>query len=157
MSKKIVCLDHGHGPDTVNGSPDGTYKEKEFTWDLYTRLRPLPEGQGVTVLCTRTQGTKPILSAQCKVSNDGAADLFVSIHTNAAGNGGWYDAHGLLVYTSAAGDAARRNNVCARDILARMRAAGVVLEGAGLAHQIGYTVLRDTTAPAIRRSTPPPW
>ena len=46
---KIVCLDPGHGSGNVNGSPDGAYKEHEFTWDLYTRLKPLLEQQGVTV------------------------------------------------------------------------------------------------------------
>ena len=55
MSKSIVCLDPGHGPGCVNGAPDGSYRECEFTWDLYTRLRPLLEAQGITVVGTREQ------------------------------------------------------------------------------------------------------
>ncbi|KAB4867678.1 hypothetical protein GAG84_26325, partial [Bacteroides thetaiotaomicron] len=36
MGKK-VCLDPGHGPGCVNGSPDGSYKEHEFAWDMSQR------------------------------------------------------------------------------------------------------------------------
>ena len=53
VSKPVVCLDPGHGPGNVNGSADGTYKERDFTWDMYTRLRPLLEAQGITVVSTR--------------------------------------------------------------------------------------------------------
>src|SRR5699024_9625739 len=65
VSKPIVCLDPGHGPGCVNGSQDGSYKECEFTWDLYTRLRPLLEEQGITVVSTReTESDYPGLSAR---------------------------------------------------------------------------------------------
>ena len=52
MSKHTVCLDPGHGPGNVNGSPDGTYKEWEFTWDMAQRIKPLLEAQGVGVVLT---------------------------------------------------------------------------------------------------------
>ncbi len=148
MSRKyIVCLDPGHGPDTVNGSPDGTYKEKEFAWDMGRRIEPLLEAQGIRVLLTRSQGEKPSLTARAQTSNNAGADLLVSLHTNAAGNGGWYEPSGLLIYTSAAGDTAGRNR-CAKAILDRMAEAGVDLHGSGLAHN-GYTVLTATAAPAV--------
>ena len=58
MSERpIVCLDPGHGPDTVNGSPDGSYREQEFAWDMYARIAPLLEEQGVEVVVTRTKDT----------------------------------------------------------------------------------------------------
>lgn len=148
MNTHTVCLDPGHGPGTVNGSPDGTYKEREFTWDLYTRLRPLLEGRGIRVVCTRAEDTKPSLTARCQVSNRAGADLFLSLHSNAFGSGGWDAAHGLLVYTSSGPETAARN-VAAKAILARMAAAGVALHGTGLAHQMEYTVLAKTTAPAV--------
>lgn len=147
VSKYLVCLDPGHGPDTVNGSPDGSYKEKEFTWDMYTSLKPLLEAQGVTVVCTRTEGVKPSLTARASVSNQAGAELFVSLHSNAVGSG-WSDTRGLMVYTSVAGDSAGRN-IAAKAILARMSAAGVIIHGGGLAHNAEYTVLRATTAPAM--------
>lgn len=144
---KIVCLDPGHGPNTVNGSPDGSYKEREFAWDMYQRIRPLLESRGVTVIGTRTENEMPSLSRRAQISNSAGADLFVSLHSNAAGNGGWYDARGFLVYTSAAGASAGRN-LAAAAILNRAHGAGVVLHGSGLAHEL-WTVLAKTTAPAV--------
>lgn len=146
-NKPIVCLDPGHGPDTTNGSPDGTYKEQEFAWDMYCRLWPMLVARGIQVVPTRTQATKPSLAERANVSNKAKADLFVSLHSNAYGNGGWSDPHGLLICTSLAGDSAGRNKA-ARAVLARVKAAGVELHGDGLAHE-GYTVLVKTTAPAI--------
>lgn len=146
--KKIVCLDPGHGPDTVNGSPDGSYKEKEFTWDLYERLRALLEAQGVEVVCTRTEDTKPSLTARAEVSNAAGADCFVSLHTNAAGDGGWYEARGLEVYTSSGPMTAPRN-VLATDLVNQFYAAGVILRSTPIVHRMDLTVLTKTDAPAV--------
>lgn len=147
-TKYTVCLDPGHGPDTVNGSPDGSYKEREFAWDMYTRIRPLLERHGVNVICTRTEDTKPSLTARCEVSNKAGADLFVSLHSNADGGSGWGAARGLLVYTSSGPMTAKRN-VAATAIVNRAHEAGVRLHGSGVAHQIKYTVLAKTDAPAV--------
>ena len=87
-TKYTVCLDPGHGPDTVNGSPDGSYKEREFAWDMYTRIRPLLERRGINVICTRTEDTKPSLTARCEVSNRAGADLFVCTPTRRAAPAG---------------------------------------------------------------------
>ena len=144
--KPIVCLDPGHGPETVNGSPDGRYKEREFTWDMYTRLRPLLEARGVAVVGTREEDTMPSLTRRAEISNEAGADLFVSLHSNAAGNDGWYDARGFLVYTSAGPDSAPRNRA-ALDIVDQVRRAGIAVQGTGLAHA-EYTVLMKTLAPA---------
>ena len=147
MQQKIVCLDPGHGPDTVNGTPDGTYKEREFAWDMYGRIRPLLEERGIRVVVTRTEHTKPSLTERAQVSNRAGADLFLSLHSNAAGNGGWYSARGFLAYTSAAGETAGRN-LAAAAIRDRMRESEVFIWGSGIAHN-GYTVLVKTEAPAV--------
>ena len=147
-TKYTVCLDPGHGPDTVNGSPDGSYKEREFTWNMYERIRPLLERHGVNVICTRAEDTKPSLTARCEVSNQARADLFVSLHSNAEGGSGWGTARGLLVYTSS-GPMTSKRNVAATAIVNRAHEAGVLLHGSGVAHQIEYTVLAKTDAPAV--------
>ena len=146
MEQKTVCLDPGHGPSTVNGSPDGTYKEQEFAWDLYTRIHPLLEQQGVRVVVTRTKETKPSLTARANIGNKAGADLFLSLHTNATGGNGWGSARGFLAFTSRTGDEPR--NQAAQAIIQEARAAGVVIRGAGLAHG-DYTVLVRTNAPAV--------
>lgn len=148
MDKKyLVCIDPGHGPGTVNGSPDGTYKERECAWDMGQRITALLEAAGVSVIITRTEDTKPSLTQRAMVSNNMGADLFVSLHSNATGGSGWSNPSGLLIYTSQAEEIAERNKA-ARAILAKMEEAGVNLFGGGLAHN-GYTVLTATTAPAV--------
>ena len=146
MSRKTVCLDPGHGPGCVNGAPDGSYKEQEFTWDLYTRIAPLLEARGVRAICTRTEDTSPSLTERAGVSNRAGADCYVSIHSNAAGNDGWYDASGLEIYTSAGPETAQRN-VLASALVDAFRSAGVALRSSPIKHRM-YTVLAKTDAPA---------
>lgn len=147
MSKYTVCLDPGHGPGTVNGSPDGSYKEHEFAWDMYQRISRLLEARGVHTICTRTEDTKPSLTARAGVANRAGATCFVSLHSNAAGNGGWYDADGLEIYTSAGPETAERN-VLAAELLKAFGTAGVVLRASTAKHEM-YTVLAETDMPAV--------
>ena len=144
-----VCLDPGHYSGIAGKrSPDGTYAEHEFNLDMAKRLKALLEQQGIAVTLTRSSDVNVTLQQRVAIANKiKDLDLFFSIHTNAAGNSGWYDAKGLIVYTSAAGDTAGRN-IAAKKILARMKEAGVTIRGAGIAHSLLY-VLRHTTAPAV--------
>lgn len=146
MGKHTVCLDPGHGPGNVNGSPDGTYKEWEFTWDMAQRIKPLLEAQGVGVVLTKTADNYPSLTERAETSNKAQPDCFVSIHTNAAGEGGWSSASGLEVYTSAGPMTAKRN-VLASDLVNAFHAAGVSLRSEPIKHEM-YTVLAKTDAPA---------
>lgn len=148
VSKKIVCLDPGHGPDTVNGSPDGTYKEREFCWDMYLRISKRLENCGVHTICTRTEDTKPSLTERAGVSNRAGSTCFVSLHSNAAGAGGWSSASGLEVYTSSGPMTAARN-VLAADLVNSLHAAGVSLRSEPIKHNIELTVLAKTDAPAV--------
>lgn len=145
--KKIVCLDPGHGPDTVNGSPDGTYKEHEFAWDMGQRVKALLEAQGVEAVVTRTADTKPTLTDRAAVSNSAGADCLVSLHTNAEGGTGWGSARGLMIYTSAGPTNAPRN-VLAQDIIDRIKENGVLVRSTPIAHDISLTVLVKADAPA---------
>ena len=146
MSKHTVCLDPGHGPGNVNGSPDGTYKEWEFTWDMAQRIKPLLEAQGVGVVLTKTADNYPSLTERANISNKSKPDCFVSIHTNAAGEGGWSSASGLEIYTSAGPMTAQRN-VLASGLVNAFHAAGVSLRSEPIKHEM-YTVLAKTDAPA---------
>lgn len=146
MSKHTVCLDPGHGPGNVNGSPDGTYKEWEFTWDMAQRIKPLLEAQGVGVVLTKTADNYPSLTERANISNKATPDCFVSIHTNAYGEGGWSSASGLEIYTSAGPMTAQRN-VLASDLVNAFHAAGVSLRSEPIKHKM-YTVLAKTDAPA---------
>lgn len=147
MCDALVCLDPGHGPGNVNGSPDGTYKEHEFAWDMAQRVKELLEARGVRVLLTRDEGDYPTLTRRAAISNVAGADVFISLHSNAVGGGGWQDARGLLVFTSSGPLSAPRNRLAAA-IVNRSHAAGVLVRGSGILHE-GYTVLTATMAPAV--------
>lgn len=149
MSKKVV-LDPGHGVETAGKrSPDGVYREHEFALDLARRLKALLEARGVEVILTRADEHDVSLADRVGRSNAASPDLFVSLHSNAAGSGAeWMAPRGFGIYTSAAGDAAGRNRA-ARAILARAKEAGIPLWGGGLHHNLDLYVLRCTTAPAV--------
>lgn len=141
-----VCLDPGHGPGCVNGSPDGSYKEAEFAWDMAQRIRSCLLPQGVNVVLTKEKEGYPSLTARADCANRAGVALFVSLHSNAVG-GGWSAPNGLLIYTSTAGEESGRNRA-ARAILKCMAQAGVSIRGSGLLHE-GYAVLVKTVAPAV--------
>ena len=145
---KTVCLDPGHGPGCVNGSPDGSYREYEFAWDMGQRVRRLLEARGVKVVMTKTESEYPRLTTRANVSNRAGADLFLSLHSNSTVAKGWSVTRGLIVYTSMAGASAGRN-IAANCVIKRMREAGVVVQGSGLQHNKSYTVLAKTNAPAM--------
>lgn len=147
---KYVCLDPGHGVETKGKrSPDGTYLEHEFNLDMAKRMQKLLQACGVSVVLTRADEHTATLEQRVKVANRVQnLNLFVSLHSNAAGAGEWVDsARGYVIYTSQAGDTAGRN-IAARAILKRIKDAGILVRGNGIAHSLFY-VLRYTTAPAV--------
>lgn len=153
---KTVCLDPGHGVESPGKcSPDKSYYEHEFALDMARRIQAHMERCGVRVVLTRTDEHCPTgkadtndLLKRVAISDAAGADLFVSLHSNAAGNDGWYNASGLMIYTSAGPETASRN-VAAKAVLARMTAAGVELRGSPLVHDIELVVTRKTVAPAM--------
>jgi N-acetylmuramoyl-L-alanine amidase len=140
-----VCLDAGHGgTDTSNGSPDGTYKEHEFTLDMAKRVRDLLAPY-VDVVMTRDDNETVSLAQRAQIANDANADIFVSIHSNAINGGNWGDPSGLCVYTYAEGG---ERDKLANELLAQFEADGIKLFGAKLYHA-HFTVLAETNMPAV--------
>ena len=148
MSKKVV-LDPGHGAETAGKrSPDGKYLEHEFNLDMAQRLKAQLERHGVSVILTRTTTHDTDLADRVSVANAVGPDLFVSLHSNASGDGtSWTSPNGYGIYTRSAGDTAGRNKA-AKAILARAKAAGIPLWGGGLHHDRLY-ILVNTVAPAV--------
>lgn len=147
MSKYTVCLDPGHGPGNANKSPDGTYYEYEFAYDVATRVRDLLTERGVSVTMTRGIDGYPSIKDRCTISNNAKVDAFISLHTNAVGSGDWESASGLELYTSQ-GPVSAPRNVLASKLLDQFKAAGVKLRTTP-ARYYGYDVLTGTDAPAV--------
>ncbi|NLF35325.1 MAG: hypothetical protein GX585_05095, partial [Clostridiales bacterium] len=149
MGTKTVCLDPGHdASNRANASPDGSYYEHAFALDMGLRMEAVLARHGVAVTMTRTGGEAVSQERRVQIANAvDELDLFVSLHSNAAGNDGWSPARGWCIYTSSAGATAGRNRA-ANAIIARVSEAGILTRGSVLNHSMFY-VLRNTVAPAV--------
>ena len=139
-----VCIDAGHGVETAGKrSPDGTYLEHEFNLDAAARIKAHMERCGVQVVMTRSDEHDVSLAQRCKICNDAGCDYFLSIHTNAAGDG-WSEAQGWSAHIIAKGGKAEQlaNKIRLRAIVSlACTDRGVNVDN--------YQVLRDTKCPAV--------
>jgi len=93
-TRRLVVVDAGHGgPDAgmhgpIRGGP--RVLEKDITLSVAKRVGAALGQRGIDVKYTRTTDTLIDLSDRGRIANDAHADLFVSIHVNAA-NPGWKD------------------------------------------------------------------
>lgn len=92
--KMRIMLDPGHGGKDAGAVRKG-YKEKNWNLDVSKELYQLLKKGGFEVKMTRSDDTFIPLSNRSKMANDFKADLFVSVHTNAAKNTA---ANGFQVY-----------------------------------------------------------
>lgn len=85
MAKKIkVCIDAGHFGKYNQSPVNKAYYESEMSWKLHKLLKSALEAYGITVTVTRAKQTVDReLYARGAASK--GCDLFLSIHSNAAG------------------------------------------------------------------------
>ena len=93
-ARRLVAVDAGHGgPDAgMRGTlPDGApLLEKDVTLGIARALRDALTERGIGVVMTRTTDTLIALGDRGRIANTKRADLFVSVHVNAA-NPAWHD------------------------------------------------------------------
>ena len=145
---KTVVLDAGHdAANLANRSPDGAYYEHEFCLDMAKRMGAHLRRCGVTVVETRPDGAAVSLAERCAIANKiKDLDLFVSLHSNAAGGSGWSGARGWSAYVYGAGGERER---AAGAILARVRETGTAVRSAPIVYDPSLYVLKHTAAPAV--------
>jgi N-acetylmuramoyl-L-alanine amidase len=92
--RRRVVVDAGHGgPDHGMSGPIGgrpKIREKDVTLAVARRVADALRARGVEVAMTRTTDTLIALADRGRIANDRGADLFLSIHVNAA-NMRWKD------------------------------------------------------------------
>jgi N-acetylmuramoyl-L-alanine amidase len=79
-----VVVDAGHGGEDSGARGSGGLEEKQLVLDVARRLAAALRGDDLRVVMTRNDDTFVPLEARTWVANDAHADLFVSIHANAA-------------------------------------------------------------------------
>lgn len=82
---KTILIDPGHGGND-QGAAGASYTEKALTLQVAKQLYRILSKMGYRVLMTRVNDRKLELSDRAKASNSIKADLFISIHMNAAKN-----------------------------------------------------------------------
>ena len=82
-----VCIDAGHGGKDPGANYRGVAKEKELNLIVAKELaKLLKKNKKIQIKMTRDNDTFIPLGTRAKIANDFKADVFVSIHANAAPN-----------------------------------------------------------------------
>lgn len=141
----IVALDSGHGATTPGKrSFDGRLRECEFNQSVTSRLKHHLERHGISVLSTSPNPLlDPSLNERCRRANSDKADLFISIHANAAGTD-WNTANGWEIYCLQKGGYEYRLAQCIHD--ESIPFLGVKDRGI---KTNSFTVLTGTKMPAV--------
>lgn len=106
MSKKIdIILDAAHGKDVPGKkSPDNRHFEWKWSRMIISKLKPKLEALGYVVHETNTKDIEIGLKTRVAIANSIKTPnkkVLLSIHNNAAGNGGtWMNATGFSFYTT---------------------------------------------------------
>lgn len=90
-SKKIIVIDPGHGGEDNGATGYKKIREKNVVLDLSKAIQKELKKQGYKVYLTRTKDVKIDLSKRTIFANLKNADIFISIHANAAPNKSKYD------------------------------------------------------------------
>ena len=143
-----IVIDAGHGPDTPGKrSPDESLREYQFNSAVarYVADELLHGYEDVEILLTHDDSRDVSLRERTDRANAWKADVFVSIHANAYGAGGWNDAKGIetFVYTTRPAAAVKLAEAVHRNLI---RMTGRPDRGVKTAN---FHVLRETKMPAI--------
>jgi N-acetylmuramoyl-L-alanine amidase len=113
LQKITVILDPGHGKSTPGKrSPvldDGRQLfEYQYTRALCNKIQELLLKDNIRSILTVLDDSDPSLSERAEIvnnivkteNNKGNKCIFISVHGNAAGSGGWFAANGWEIYTT---------------------------------------------------------
>jgi N-acetylmuramoyl-L-alanine amidase len=79
----VVVLDAGHG-GSDHGARSGELNEKDITLKLANYVHELNENKKIKIVLTRTGDALPALQDRVRIASENKADLFISLHVNAA-------------------------------------------------------------------------
>lgn len=86
LHAQTIVIDAGHGGHDPGTMDKNGLREKDIVLDIARRVRKLLEAQGFDVIMTRDRDVFIPLEERTAIANSKKADLFVSIHVNAARN-----------------------------------------------------------------------
>lgn len=111
--KKIIVIDAGHGGRDGGASYKRKRFEKDIVLSISKYLKSELEKKGFKVYLTRSRDKYVKLSHRTKYANKKHADMFLSIHANAARKNRAKKAHGVETYFLSPARSARAKRVAA--------------------------------------------
>ena len=112
-AKKVIVIDPGHGGRDGGASYKRKRFEKNITLNISKYLKKELETFGFKVYLTRKKDRYLKLSYRTKYANSKHADIFISIHANAARKSRAHKAHGVESYFLSPARSARAKRVAA--------------------------------------------
>lgn len=103
MRNTKIILDPAHGEEVAGKrSPDGKFREYKWSRETLLFLTNALKAQGFEVISTNPTNTEIGLTNRANKANSiPGKKIFISLHSNAAGNGvDWMAARGYSVYTT---------------------------------------------------------
>ena len=85
-NSKTIVIDPGHGGSDSGAVSAGGVKEKDVNFKISMKTADLLKAKGYNVLMTRDTDATLTLNQRPDLANKNGADIFVSIHANAAGS-----------------------------------------------------------------------
>jgi N-acetylmuramoyl-L-alanine amidase len=123
-TKKTIVIDAGHGgKDSGAVGPKRQY-EKTVVLSIAKRLSTNLKKQGYHVYLTRSRDKYVSLRYRTKLANNKNADMFISIHANAARKSRAKKAHGIESYFLSPARSARAKRVAALENKGDMKSMG---------------------------------
>ena len=141
-----IVIDAGHGYNTPGKqSPDGM-KEYEFNRETAAFTKQyLEKTEDFTVHFVHEDGRDVPLSERIRKAHALGADLYISIHANAAGTGDWHEANGIETYVYSGRP---KESLSLAEMVQHDLAKATQLKSRGV-KTANFQVLRETKCPAI--------
>ena len=140
MVEKII-IDAGHGGENPGASYEGR-KESEDALRLAMAVGRILADDGFDVVYTRTDDETQSVRDKAAIANESGADLFISIHRNAAARDNLYNGVQTLIY----GPGGLRQEV-AQNIVDELETVG--FQNLGVENRPELVVLNKTQMPAV--------
>lgn len=158
---KVIVIDPGHGGKD-SGARGKHYLEKRVTLELAQNLKRLLERSGYKVYMTRTGDVYVPLVRRAQVANWRKADLFISLHVNAAQDksvsgletyaltpdGAPSTSSSQVVWTRYSGNANELNNLALAHSIQQQMLKKTKAKDRGV-KRARFVVLREVKCPAV--------
>ncbi|MEA3498389.1 MAG: N-acetylmuramoyl-L-alanine amidase [Campylobacterota bacterium] len=123
-SKKTIVIDAGHGGKDSGAVGNNRKYEKSIVLNITKYLKQELQRKGFRVYLTRSRDRFVKLSKRTHLANKKKADMFISIHANAARKSRAKEAHGIETYFLSPARSARAKRVAAKENKGDMRSMG---------------------------------